>query len=112
MRGVCQGGFPCATVSVILTRPEPTEYAEFYRNYIAKVPDGPPLDFLARCPGSRAVRNPGLRGNPPIVCHPARSVRVFSTRILPGSPTSAGFRSLGWLCGWAEAERRDLLSVL
>jgi len=32
----------------MLTRPEPTEYAEFYRNYIARVPDGPVPDFLAR----------------------------------------------------------------
>lgn len=30
----------------MLTRPEPTEYAEFYRNYIAKVPDSSLLDFL------------------------------------------------------------------
>ena len=34
----------------MLTRPEPTEYAEFYRNYVARVPDGPLLDFLARQP--------------------------------------------------------------
>jgi len=34
----------------MLTRPDTTEYAEFYRNYIAKVPDGPVLDFLARQP--------------------------------------------------------------
>ncbi len=36
----------------MLTRPEPTEYAEFYRNYIAKVPEGPLLDFLAKQPGN------------------------------------------------------------
>jgi DinB superfamily len=36
----------------MLTRPEPTEYAEFYRNYIAKVPDGPLLDVLAQQPGN------------------------------------------------------------
>jgi len=36
----------------MLTRPEPTEYADFYGSYIAKVPDGPLLDILARQPGS------------------------------------------------------------
>lgn len=36
----------------MLTRPEPTEYADFYRNYIAKVPDRPLLDFLAKQPGN------------------------------------------------------------
>jgi hypothetical protein len=35
----------------MLTRPENTEYAEFYKNYIARVPDGPLLDFLAKQPG-------------------------------------------------------------
>jgi len=35
----------------MLTRPEPTEYAEFYRNYIARVPNGPLLDLLAAQPG-------------------------------------------------------------
>jgi len=35
----------------MLTRPEPSEYAEFYRNYIARIPDGPLLDFLAKQPG-------------------------------------------------------------
>ncbi len=32
----------------MLTRPDPTEYAEFYKNYIARVPEGPVLDFLAK----------------------------------------------------------------
>ncbi len=31
----------------MLGRPNPTEYAEFYKNYISRVPDGPVLDFLA-----------------------------------------------------------------
>ena len=35
----------------MLTRPEATEYAEFYKGYIARVPDGPLLDFLAQQPG-------------------------------------------------------------
>ncbi len=34
----------------MLTRPESAEYAEFYRNYIARVPDGPLLDFLSTQP--------------------------------------------------------------
>jgi hypothetical protein len=32
----------------MLTGPDPTEYAEFYKNYIARVPEGPVLDFLAK----------------------------------------------------------------
>lgn len=32
----------------MLTRPDSTEYAEFYKNYIARVPEGPVLDFLAK----------------------------------------------------------------
>jgi len=35
----------------MLTRPDPNEYAEFYANYIARVPDGPILDFLVKQPG-------------------------------------------------------------
>jgi uncharacterized damage-inducible protein DinB len=35
----------------MLTRPDSTEYAEFYKNYIARVPDGPLLDFMAKQPG-------------------------------------------------------------
>jgi hypothetical protein len=34
----------------MLTRPDSTEYAEFYKNYIARVPDGNVLDFLASQP--------------------------------------------------------------
>ncbi len=32
----------------MLSRPSPTEYAEFYQNYIARVPEGPVLDFLGK----------------------------------------------------------------
>ena len=35
----------------MLTRPEPNETAEFYRNYIAKVPDTPLLEILGQQPG-------------------------------------------------------------
>ena len=32
----------------MLTRPDSTEYAEFYKNYIALVPDGPIVPFLSK----------------------------------------------------------------
>jgi len=32
----------------MLSRPDTTEYADFYRNYIARVPDGSLTDFLAQ----------------------------------------------------------------
>jgi DinB family protein len=35
----------------MLTRPDRTEYADFYSNYIAGVPEGDVLDFLAGQPG-------------------------------------------------------------
>ena len=47
----------------MLTRPENTEYAEFYRNYIAKVPDGPLLDFLAKQAGNYRQLLSGLSDN-------------------------------------------------
>jgi uncharacterized damage-inducible protein DinB len=36
----------------MLSRPDPTEYADFYKNYIARVPDGNVLDFLAGQPAA------------------------------------------------------------
>lgn len=35
----------------MLLRPDSSEYAGFYKNYIARVPEGNVLDFLARQPG-------------------------------------------------------------
>jgi hypothetical protein len=35
----------------MLTRPDSTEYADYYKNYIARVPDGSLLDFLTRQAG-------------------------------------------------------------
>ncbi len=32
----------------MLCRPDSSEYADFYKSYIARVPDGPVTDFLAR----------------------------------------------------------------
>ncbi|MGB8768589.1 MAG: DinB family protein [Candidatus Korobacteraceae bacterium] len=34
--------------TAMLSRPNPTEYAEFYKSYIARVPEGPVVDFLAK----------------------------------------------------------------
>jgi hypothetical protein len=36
----------------MLSRPDSSEYAEFYKNYIARVPEGNVLDFLAKQPGN------------------------------------------------------------
>jgi len=35
----------------MLTRPGPTEYADYAKSYIARVPETPLLDFLAKQPG-------------------------------------------------------------
>jgi len=35
----------------MLSHPDTTEYADFYKNYIARVPEGAVLDFLAKQPG-------------------------------------------------------------
>lgn len=35
----------------MISRPESSEYATFYKNYIARVPEGNVLDFLAKQPG-------------------------------------------------------------
>src|SRR5580700_4456183 len=39
------------SLSIMLSRPDSSEYAEFYKNYIARVPEGNVLDFLAKQPG-------------------------------------------------------------
>ncbi len=36
----------------MLSRPDSSEYAAFYKNYIARVPEGNVLDFLATQPGA------------------------------------------------------------
>ena len=43
---------PRVKVMPMLSRPESTEYADFYKNYIARVPEGPLLDFLAKQPAN------------------------------------------------------------
>ena len=37
-----------AQTSVMLNRPDPSEYAHYYHQYISRVPDGALLDFLTR----------------------------------------------------------------
>jgi DinB superfamily len=49
----CRLPLTCGKVfDVMLSRPDSTEYAEFYTNYIARVPDGNVLDFLTKQPGA------------------------------------------------------------
>ncbi len=79
----------------MLTRPAPTEYAEFYENYIAKVPDGSLLDFLAKQPGNyrqllsgvsdkdaTAPTAPGKWSVKQILGHVCDAERVISYRAL------------------------------
>jgi DinB family protein len=44
--------FARVKVMLMLTRPESTEYADFYKNYIARVPEGSSLDYMAKQPAT------------------------------------------------------------
>ena len=79
----------------MLSRPNPTEYAEFYKNYIACVPDGPVLDFLAKQLGdyrqllvgvsdeaASAVPAPGKWSVKQVLGHICDAERVMAYRAL------------------------------
>jgi hypothetical protein len=79
----------------MLTRPQANEHAEFYRNYISRVPDGSLLDFLCRQLGeyrelfsgvsdevASAAHEPGKWSAKEVLGHICDVERVMSYRVL------------------------------
>jgi hypothetical protein len=87
----------------MLTRPNSAEYAEFYKNYIARVPDGPILDFLAKQVGdyrqflagvsdevAGAALAPGKWSVKQLLGHLCDTERVITYRALRFARSDAG----------------------
>jgi DinB superfamily len=79
----------------MITRPDSSEYADYYKNYIARVPDGSLLDFMAKQPGdyrqllvgvsdaeASAPTAPGKWSIKQVLGHISDTERVISYRIL------------------------------
>jgi hypothetical protein len=79
----------------MLTRPDSTEYADFYKNYIARVPDGSLLNFVAKQPGdyrqllvglsdedASAPTAPGKWSVKQVLGHLCDTERVITYRVL------------------------------
>ena len=96
MASSCPLPAACAkVVNVMLTRPDSTEHADFYTNYIARVPDGALLDFLAKQPGdyrqllagvsdeaAAAPTAPGKWSIKQVLGHLCDTERVITYRVL------------------------------
>lgn len=113
---------------VTIARPDPGEYAPFYRGYIERVPDRPLLEQLARqgeetraCLASLSAEKARYRYAPDkwsvteVVGHVGDSERVFAyraLRIARGDTTPlAGFDEKAWM-GVATFDGRGLPDVL
>lgn len=112
---------------MIITRPEPSEFASFYAGYIAKVPDSGPVALMADQIGAleklRAIPEDkasyayaeGKWTVKELLGHVADAERVFSyrlTRIARGDNTPlAGFDENAWAKAAPHA-RRPIASVV